>query len=107
MSNWIKVTEKFPEKNGDYLVVRQAGGESFMDILPFIKDMKKTLADEDSRLYDTAYRVSGNKPSENVFILESFEGMRSSNYVCNDVTHWTVLPKKPAGVKFSRKINLV
>ena len=106
MDNWIKVTEKFPEKSGDYLVIRKAGGESFMDILPFIKDLDATLSDKNARLYSVAYKLAGEIPRENIFISENLEGMKSSNRVCKNVTHWMRLPKKPAGVKFNRKVNL-
>ena len=80
VQRWIPVTERLPEKGGQYLVFRQYFGSGGRDVICFTKDGRKV---DD---YDFRERW------ENVWYDYDSE---YGYCVTDSVTHWMPLPEPP------------
>ena len=75
---WIPVTERVPDKDGDYLVIKDLSGDPYTDILGFAVDGDKICR----------FDLSGEK--------NCFYYYYDGEYISTDnVTHWMPLPQPP------------
>ena len=82
VQKWIPVTERLPEHRGEYLVVKQLFGDSYVRVVSFAKDGRKISK------YDFQNRW------KNVW----YEYDSEYGYITIDsVTHWMPLPDAPKG----------
>ena len=80
---WIPVTDRLPDKDGDYLVVKKIFNNSIMqEVLNFAKDGRKVDK------YDF------NRGWKNVWYYYDSEW---GHITIDSVTHWMPLPEPPEG----------
>lgn len=79
-SKWIPVTEKLPDKDGDYLVFKKFAGNAWSDVVSFAKDGRK--------VGECAFEGKW----QNVWYYYDSEW----GYIRTDaITHWMPLPQPP------------
>ena len=79
-SKWIPVTERLPDKDGDYLVFKRFAGSAWSDVVSFAKDGRKVS------------ECSFGEKWQNVWYYYDSEW----GYMRTDaVTHWMPLPQPP------------
>ena len=77
---WIPVTERLPDKDGDYLVFKRFAGNAWSDVVSFAKDGRKVS------------ECTFGKKWPNVWYYYDSEW----GYIRTDaVTHWMPLPEPP------------
>lgn len=77
---WIPVTERLPDKDGDYLVFKRFAGNAWSDVVSFAKDGRKVS------------ECTFGKKWPNVWYYYDSEW----GYIRADaVTHWMPLPEPP------------
>jgi hypothetical protein len=79
-SKWIPVTERLPEKDGDYLVFKVFDQKTWCDVISFAKDGRKVS------------ECTFGKKWQNIWYYYDSEW----GYIRTDsVTHWMPLPEPP------------
>lgn len=82
IQSWIPVTERLPDKDGDYLVFKRFAGNAWDDVVSFAKDGRKVS------------KCTFEKKWQNVWYYYDNEW----GYIRTDaVTHWMPLPEPPSG----------
>lgn len=82
VQEWIPVTERLPDKDGDYLVFKRFAGNAWSDVVSFAQDGRK--------VGECAF---GEKWQNVWYYYDSEWG-----YMRTDaVTHWMPLPQPPKG----------
>ena len=82
VQEWIPVTERLPEEDGDYLVFKRFAGNAWSDVVSFAKDGRK--------VGECAF---GEKWQNVWYYYDSEWG-----YIRTDaVTNWMPLPQPPKG----------
>lgn len=79
---WIPVTERLPDKDGDYLVFKRFDRNAWSDVVSFAKDGRKVS------------KYTFEKKWQNIWYCYDSEW----GYIRTDaVTHWMPLPEPPKG----------